>query len=129
MLKTQLEPRAALQSFEYFMAPFLWSIRVQTMKNCGRFVFYNNILIPCDVFIVVFRIFCSTFAALSTNSLSEISLMLKFGSFLPMLSKIIFTKTKNKQPTLSDMLRHFHGLYSLDHSSQPISVLGFAQLL
>ena len=25
------------------MASFLWSIRVQAMENCGRFVFYNNI--------------------------------------------------------------------------------------
>ena len=52
----------------------------------------------CDVFIVVFHIFCSTFAASSTNSLLEISPhMLKFGSSLSMLrSKIIFMKTKKK---------------------------------
>ena len=52
----------------------------------------------CDVFIVVFHIFCSTLAASSTNSLLEISPhMLKFGSSLSMLrSKIIFMKTKKK---------------------------------
>ena len=33
----------SLQSFEHFMASFLWSIRVLTMENCGRFVFCNNI--------------------------------------------------------------------------------------
>ena len=32
-----------LQGFEHFVASFLWSIRVQTMENCGRFVFYSNI--------------------------------------------------------------------------------------
>ena len=31
-----------LSSFEHFMASFLSSIRVQTMKKSGRFVFYNN---------------------------------------------------------------------------------------
>ena len=33
----------SLQSFEHFMASFLWCTRVQTMENCGRFVFYNNV--------------------------------------------------------------------------------------
>ena len=38
-----------LQSFEHFLTSFLWSITVQTMGNCCRFVcffclcFYNNI--------------------------------------------------------------------------------------
>ena len=32
----------SLQSFEHFMASFLWFLRVQTMKNCGRFVFYKS---------------------------------------------------------------------------------------
>ena len=39
MFKTQVEP----QSFEHFMASFLWSIRVHVMENYGPFVFYNNI--------------------------------------------------------------------------------------
>ena len=45
-----------------------------------------------------FSYFCSTYAASSTNSLTEISShMLKFGSSLSMLrGKIIFKKTKNK---------------------------------
>ena len=48
MFKTQVEPQAAgelvsLQSFEHFMAPFLWFIRMWTIENCGRFVLYNNI--------------------------------------------------------------------------------------
>ena len=30
----------SLQSFEHFMASFLWSIRVQIMENCGLFVKY-----------------------------------------------------------------------------------------
>ena len=33
----------SLPSFEHFMASFLWSIRLQTMKKSGRlFFFYNN---------------------------------------------------------------------------------------
>ena len=44
MFKTQVERRVvSLKSFEHFMASFLWSIRVYTMENGGRFVFYNNI--------------------------------------------------------------------------------------
>ena len=39
MFKTQVQP----QSFEHFMASFLWSIRVHVMENYGPFVFYNNI--------------------------------------------------------------------------------------
>ena len=82
MLKTQLEPRAALQSFEYFMAPFLWSIRVQTMKNCGRFVFYNNILIPCDVFIVFsyfLLYFCSFKHQLTVRNFSYVKIWFFFA--------------------------------------------------
>ena len=102
----------SLQSFEHFMASFLWSIRVQTMENCSRFVFYNDIYFQFpakflgksrarrgDVFLVVFRIFAlTTFATSSTNSLSEISPhMLKLGSSLTMLrSKIIFTKNQKQ---------------------------------
>ena len=59
----------SLQSFEYFMASFLWSIRVEPMENCGPSVFYDNIYFSpvvasrplptarSDVFLVVFRIF------------------------------------------------------------------------
>ena len=48
MFKTQVDPRAVgrvvlLQSFEHFVASFLWFIRVWIMENCGQFVFYNNI--------------------------------------------------------------------------------------
>ena len=32
----------SLPRFEHFMASFLWSKRVQTMKKSGRFVFYND---------------------------------------------------------------------------------------
>ena len=32
----------SLSSFEHFMASFLLSIRVQTMKKSGLFVFYNS---------------------------------------------------------------------------------------
>ena len=32
-----------MQSLEHFMTSFLWPIRVYSMENCGRFVFYNNI--------------------------------------------------------------------------------------
>ena len=40
MFKTQV---GSLQSFEHFMASFLWSVRVQTMEKCGQFgFFYNN---------------------------------------------------------------------------------------
>ena len=38
-----VKPLAFHLSFEHLMASFLWSIRVQTMENCGRLVFYNNI--------------------------------------------------------------------------------------
>ena len=47
MFKTQVEPRAAGEWFHCkvlnILTLFLWSIRVQTMENCCRFVFYNNI--------------------------------------------------------------------------------------
>ena len=117
MFITRVKRRVVLlQSFEHFMASFLWSIRVQTMENCGRFVFTITFIFStkrrCSC---CFSYFCSTFAASSTNSLSEISPhMLTFGSSLSMLrSKIICTKNqKTKQPLLPDMLRHFHGLYS-----------------
>ena len=46
MFKTQVEPRAAGEWFHCkvlnVLTLFLWSIRVQTMENCCRFVFYNN---------------------------------------------------------------------------------------
>ena len=42
MFKTQVEPLTCgscfYSSFEHFMASFLWSISVQTMKKSGRFV-------------------------------------------------------------------------------------------
>ena len=54
MFKTQVEPRAAGEWFHCkvlnVLTLFLWSIRVQTMENCCRFVFYNNIdsfCLPC----------------------------------------------------------------------------------
>ena len=47
MFKTQVEPRAAGEWFHCkvlnILTLFLWSIRVQTMENRCRFVFYNNI--------------------------------------------------------------------------------------
>ena len=44
---TQVEPRAAGEwcycKVVNILTLFLWSIRVQTMENCCRFVFYSNI--------------------------------------------------------------------------------------
>ena len=47
--------------------------------------------------------------------------------FLTITVYFFYEKAKTKQPALRDMLRHFHGLYSIDHSSRPISARGFAQ--
>ena len=59
MFKTQVEPRAAGEWFHYkllnILTSFLWSIREQTMENCCRFVFYNNIDSFCRPFPLTFR--------------------------------------------------------------------------
>ena len=47
MFKNQVEPRSAGEWFHYkvfnIMTSFLWSLRVHTVENCCRFVFYNDI--------------------------------------------------------------------------------------
>ena len=47
MFKNQVEPRSAGEWFYYkvfnIMTSFLWSLRVHTVENCCRFVFYNDI--------------------------------------------------------------------------------------
>ena len=133
MFITQVKRRAVLlQSFKHFMASFLWSIRVQTMENCGSFVFTITFIFStkrrCSC---CFSYFCSTFAASSTNSLSEISPhMLTFGSSLSMLrSKIIFTKNQKRNNRYCGTCYVISMVYTLiDHSSRPISARGFAQL-
>ena len=45
----------ALQSFEHFLTSFLCSIRVQTMEDCCRFVFFFFFTITLTVFGVHFR--------------------------------------------------------------------------
>ena len=114
MFKAQAEPRAAGQWFHckvlnilwrhfyglyecrpwkividlFFTITFIFSfLRSFSKNNCTKRRF------SCS-----FSYFCSTFAASSTNSLSEISPhMLKFGSSLSMFrSKIIFTKNQKQ---------------------------------
>ena len=45
MFKTRVEPRAADEWFHCKVLNILWRhfYGVWTMKNCGRFVFFNNI--------------------------------------------------------------------------------------
>ena len=40
--QTQVEARAAGEWFHCQVLDILWSIRVKTIENCRRFVFYNN---------------------------------------------------------------------------------------
>ena len=49
--------------------------------------------------------------------------------FLTITFIFFYQKPKTKQPALLDRLLHFHVYTLIDHSSQPISAQGFAQLL
>ena len=101
------------------------------MGNCGRFVFYNNIIFSflrsfsenhcakrrCSC---CFSYFCSTFAASSTNSLSEIlsPYVNIWFFFVHVQEYIIFTKNQKQNNGLFNKSPHATLISANSHQNE-----------
>ena len=147
MFKTQVERRAAGEWFHCKVLNILWVISMLYKSvDHGKlwsicFLQWHLFLVSCEVsrkimreetlfwlFFAVLLHLCSFKHQLTFKNFSH---MLKFGSSLSMLrSKIIFTKNQKQNNRHCVACYVISMVYSLlHHSSRPISMRGFAQLL